>query len=75
MPSFYKIFVTIQTTEKIVQKQALSLLIRLFLCYFLHRMDIRCCLTAISSPYPGGLRGLSGHLFKIVYRHFSQIVV
>ena len=28
-----------------MQKQTLSLLIRLFLCYFSHRMDIRCFLT------------------------------
>jgi hypothetical protein len=31
--------VTVQTARKIVQKQALSLLIRLFLCYFSRRLN------------------------------------
>ena len=64
--------VTVQTAGKIVQKQALSLLIRLFLCYFSHRMDIRCFLTGFFGQEDEQSELL---LFYVTACYYSQLPI
>ena len=69
---FSLFYVTVQTAGTIVQKQALSLLIRLFLCYCSHRMDNRCFLTGFFGQEDEQSELL---LFYITACYYSQLPI